>query len=382
MGVGTGIGAGIKGYYGAKKLRNESEATDAEMKIQELEDEIRRYEQADKIAAIPETYDQNRHNAELERRRRRGQIYDADQELPRAQRKESGAVRGEETAVAGHPGDLEVARNRLPNEQRSEAIKVKKQPGLEADAENELNRANRKETREEQVAKQETTQYETQQIVQSIPDLEAAFEASGHNGAVLDDWYEEYMPNGHTVTTRDDPDVPGGYILTDNQGNERKAASAEELMAKFKQTFTNPAMIDKMLGRGNLGRLPGQYRPDVGGIRQGGYGVGGMGGGTFKDRFFQPTYDALKAQNPDMPAHELHLMTLERLSERGAVGDKAFLREAKLNMLEMIMRERPDKQAALIKRMNELFDGFGLPDLYEEQQSVGKTVDDLYGEVQ
>lgn len=332
-GVGTGAGAGITGYYKGKKMRDESTSRDSAMRIQELEDQLRELEQDDRVAAIPETFDQNRHEAGVEAAKRKGQMTDAGYEQNRAERTESGAARGEDTAVAGHPGDLETARNKLPQAERTEAIAVGKQPGLEVDAGNEVNRANRKETRSGQVADQETQRYDDKNAHDTLGTAIEALKESG-NPAAIDDWYRESMPNGHEITTTEDPDVPGGFIMTDDTGKVKTVGSMDELVTNL-ETLRGQ-IAERIRSPGNLGPSPGMSGPD---IDRYGRGIGGYGGrgGTQLERMYPQVVEDLRQKYPDKEDWEIRLKAIQVLKERGGEPDDIFLRKLDGDIMKVFL---------------------------------------------
>jgi hypothetical protein len=172
------------------------------------------------------------------------------------------------------------------------------------------------------------------------------------------------------VTTRRDPDT-GMYIMTGPDGNDLEPVTAEQLIKGFQETWTNKAQIDKMMGVGSLGREPGAIRPYQGeSQREGGtYGRGRSTGGTFKDRLFPSTYAALEKKHPDMEPHELHLKTLETLSQTGSPSNNATILKTRIKMLEGIAGLRASEQPealiqmeAQLEALQATMDGYGAGD--------------------
>lgn len=341
MGIGAGAGLGITGYYEGKKMRNESESKDAAMRIQALEDRIREYEQADKIATTQEEYGKNRYDNKREKATREGRLYEAEGELDRATRKRAGEERTEGIAVKKQPGLEYEAEDELGRQQRTragelrtEGIAVKKQPGLEYGAEQELPEQQRKAKRGEQVAAQETQRYEDKDAHDTLITAIGTLKESG-NTAAIDDWYRENMPNGHEVTTTKDPNVEGGYIMTDNNGEVKKVGSMQELLTNLETL--RKGLEERIRSPGNLGPAAGQRGPDLSesGI---GYGRGGGGrGGTQLERMYPQVVEDLAQQYPDMPEWELRLTAIKFLKERGGEPSGDFLKKWDAEMLQYIM---------------------------------------------
>lgn len=340
MGVGAGAGLGITGYYEGKKMRNESESKDAAMRIQELEDELREERQANEMAKIPEQAARDRHTADQEARRRSGELVRADHELPRAIREEESAVRKNDIDAAGHAGAREAAENSLAIEQRREAIDSRNHKGDLVTADDSVGKAKRGIKTEEEKAlgdtqrrTQDTVRFKTKEIYDSVPGALRDFEASNYDGAVFDRWYDKYLPNGHNVDTRPDPNVKGGYITTDSDGNEKPVGSAKELMEGFQKAFRNMETLAQMNGDGALGKEPGMDGP---GNR--GRGINGYGGrGTQLERMYPQVVEDLHQQYPDMPEWELRLEAIKFLKERGGEPDDVFRRKWTADTMEVIL---------------------------------------------
>jgi hypothetical protein len=355
MGVGAGMGRGIDGYFGTRKAaRNDRIEGDNEERRRKLEGIM------DPINIKIKTMELKNMQleAELTKLRQPGAINDI-------RRGEETAVNEHDVTIAEQPGNMETARNTLPNAQRAESGAIRTEEIAEKthgqNVENQVkgieyagNAQDRGEARDVIVADQEKNQYETQQIVHSVPDVVEAFKASGGNPAVFDDWYDEYIDDGLSVTTRRDPDNPDMYIMTGPDGNDLEPVNAEQLVKGFVDNFTSQERVDRMLGRGNLGAQPGGYRPDAG-IRRSGEGYGGSRG-TFKDRLFAPTYEALEKKYPDMEPYEIHLKTLDKLSQTGSPSDDAFVQKTRGKMIEKIAGLPPRKQAKAIEQMEAMIE--------------------------
>jgi hypothetical protein len=168
-----------------------------------------------------------------------------------------------------------------------------------------------------------------------VPEVLRSFEASGYNGKTFDDWYDKWFPNDHNIDTVNDPDVPGGYIQTDNNGTVHKVANKEDLLAGFNKAFGDQNAVNRMMGLGNLGRYPGSPSNRGQGISGPG-GIGGSGGGrgTFNDRMMPSVMAAMKEENPDASPGQLVLLALDKLKQTGSPDIGRFFIEIEGKMMQ------------------------------------------------
>jgi hypothetical protein len=344
MGVGAGMGRGIDGYFGTKRAarndRIEGDDEERRRKLEGIMDPIN-------LKLKKMEYENAKLTAELNEARQPGALQDI-------RRGEEKKVNEHEVTMAEQPGNMADVGYQDTAASNTNELEVAGQGNKLKGIEYAGNAQDRGEDRAVIVADQEKKQYETQEIAHSVPDVVEAFKASGGNPTVFDDWYDEYVDDGLSVTTRRDPDNPDMYIMTGPDGKDLEPVTSEQLIKGFVDNFTSQARVDRMLGRGNLGAQPGGYRPDAGVRRSGeGYGRGGSSGGTFKDRLFPSTYAALKAKYPDMEPHELHLKTLDKLSQTGSPSNNATILKTRIKMLEGIAGLRADQQPEAIRLMEE-----------------------------
>jgi len=326
MGAGTGAGLGIRGYYNGKQMRDQSRQTDytfdRDKMLDEILDpiEIRSAERRDEQSEMERPNDQANVDFDQrarEQKARRGIRNDESSEYAKKNdrnvidRQESGAARDEQADIVSQPGRISGIR-------RDEEIANREHPGRMKAVDYNDRAAERRDKIGGMVANQQEQQYDDQQKIRGAQDADQLVEISGSPQA-FDDFYDEFFPNTPGTTTTEDPDVPGGYIITMDDGQVHKAESMEQLRQGFMQTFTNPEIVNRLSGYGNIGQNRGGYG-GVRGSRSSGY-RGGPAPSTEKER----TVDDINQLLLQMPENEgrnpaeVRLEAYQIAVQRGAI---------------------------------------------------------------